>query len=36
VYAKFIWKEKVNGGLNDGRNEKRIQYFTTLVEEFFW
>jgi hypothetical protein len=25
LYVKYVWKEKVNGGLNNGRIGKRIQ-----------
>jgi hypothetical protein len=28
IYAKFIWKKKVNGGLNEGRIGKRIQQYS--------
>jgi hypothetical protein len=35
IYAKFIWKKKVNGGLDEARIRKRIQQSATLVGELF-
>jgi hypothetical protein len=35
VYAKFILKEKENGGFNEDIIEKRIKQFTILVEEIY-
>jgi hypothetical protein len=35
IYAKFIWKKKVNGGLDEARIRKRIQQSATLIGELF-
>jgi hypothetical protein len=35
VNAKFILKVKVNGRLNEGRNDKRIQESTILVGKLY-
>jgi hypothetical protein len=35
VYAKFIWKKKVNGGLNEGRIGKIIQQYSLSWLESF-